>query len=516
MHHLSFWRFFSAPWVIFISTIFSLFVYTSIFSNSDTSFITQGYLLRLISNTLILCFLTSFIATLIAVPLAILTSIFEFPGHKFFTWALSLSLAFPAYIYAFIYVGVFEYSSPIAQLLLSLGIGIPSIKNVFGGAFVLALALFPYIFLLTKAQIKVSGIYIFKAAKSMGLKNSDAVIKVIIPSIKTSIIAGIILIVLETIADFGGVSTLRIDTFTVGIYDAWFGYQDYVTAAKLSIFLLILALFIMQLSNRFGGDQEVSANADAQEFEKIALAQSKRWLASFFCALVFFISFLFPFIQILIWAFENNSSIVIDNFDVAFNSIFISLIVALFISILAIILVLTKISLQTNKWLIDYSVIGYAIPGSVISVGLMVSFNIIFNIPITTLGLIGLFLGLSIRFMTPAFRYIEAATKNIPKNSQIALSGFSFSPLKGLKKFYIPSMAAAIKLSFLVVFIEVMKEQPATLLLRPVGFDTLSSKIYNYTSEGQWILASSPSLILIITCLISVYLINKGIDSSNN
>ena len=90
----------------------------------------------------------------------------------------------------------------------------------------------------------------------MGLKNSDAVIKVIIPSIKTSIIAGIILIVLETIADFGGVSTLRIDTFTVGIYDAWFGYQDYVTAAKLSIFLLILALFIMQLSNRFGGDQE--------------------------------------------------------------------------------------------------------------------------------------------------------------------------------------------------------------------------------------------------------------------
>ena len=127
MHHLSFWRFFSAPWVIFISTIFSLFVYTSIFSTSDTSFITQGYLLRLISNTLILCFLTSFIATLIAVPLAILTSIFEFPGHKFFTWALSLSLAFPAYIYAFIYVGIFEYSSPIAQLLLSLGIGIPSI-----------------------------------------------------------------------------------------------------------------------------------------------------------------------------------------------------------------------------------------------------------------------------------------------------------------------------------------------------------------------------------------------------
>ena len=350
----------------------------------------------------------------------------------------------------------------------------------------------------------------------MGLKNSDAVIKVIIPSIKTSIIAGIILIVLETIADFGGVSTLRIDTFTVGIYDAWFGYQDYVTAAKLSIFLLILALFIMQLSNRFGGDQEISANADAQEFEKIALTQSKRWLASFFCSLVFFISFLFPFIQILIWAFENNSSIVIDNFDVAFNSIFISLIVALFISVLAIILVLTKISLKTNKWLIDYSVLGYAIPGSVISVGLMVSFNIIFNIPITTLGLIGLFLGLSIRFMTPAFRYIEAATKNIPKNSQIALSGFSFSPLKGLKKFYIPSMAAAIKLSFLVVFIEVMKEQPATLLLRPAGFDTLSSKIYNYTSEGQWILASSPSLILITTCLISVYLINKGIDSSNN
>ena len=143
---------------------------------------------------------------------------YKFPGHKFFSWGLSLSIAFPAYVYAFIFVGIFEYSSPVSEYLRSININLPSIKNLFGASIIMSMALFPYIFLLTKAQLSSVGVNIFKAATSLGDNNSTAIYKVIIPSLKPSILAGMALVIFETIADFGGVSTLRVETFTVGIY----------------------------------------------------------------------------------------------------------------------------------------------------------------------------------------------------------------------------------------------------------------------------------------------------------
>ena len=159
---------------------------------------------------------------MIAVPLAILVTFYKFPGHKFFSWSLSLSIAFPAYVYAFIFVGIFEYSSPISEYLRIYGISLPSIKNIYGASIIMSMALFPYIFLITKAQLSSVGVKVFKAAKSLGDNDLDAIRKIILPSLRPAIIGGMALVMFETIADFGGVSTLRVDTFTVGIYDAWF------------------------------------------------------------------------------------------------------------------------------------------------------------------------------------------------------------------------------------------------------------------------------------------------------
>ena len=144
-----------------------------------------------------------------------------------------------------------DSSSPISEFLRNFGIALPSIKNIFGASLIMSMALFPYIFLITKAQLSSVGIKIFRAAKSLGDSNFGAVRKVILPSLKPAIIGGIALVIFEIIADFGGVSTLRIDTFTVGIYDAWFGYQSYFSGARLAGYLLIFVIFIMLLSKYY-------------------------------------------------------------------------------------------------------------------------------------------------------------------------------------------------------------------------------------------------------------------------
>ena len=226
-------------------------------------------------------------SAVIAVPLAILVTFYKFPGHKFFSWSLSLSIAFPAYVYAFIFVGIFEYSSPVSEYLRGININLPSIKNLFGASIIMSMALFPYIFLLTKAQLSSVGVNIFKAAKSLGDNNSTAIYKVIIPSLKPSILAGMALVIFETIADFGGVSTLRIETFTIGIYNAWFGYQSYFSAARLAGFLLLFVLFVIFISKYFGHRYNSLAPKTAEKFEKLNLSTGKQFLVTSLCILIF-------------------------------------------------------------------------------------------------------------------------------------------------------------------------------------------------------------------------------------
>ena len=260
MQNLKIWSYISLPWLVFTMIFFVGFFSLAFLTQIDNAFLSSNYLLSLFVNTILLSIGSAIFSTLIAVPLAILVTFYKFPGQKFFSWALSLSLAFPAYVYAFIFVGIFEYSSPVSEFLREAGIVLPAIKNLFGGSIIMSMALFPYIFLLTKAQLSSVGVNIFKAAKSLGDDNLTAIYKVILPSLKPSIIAGMALVIFETIADFGGVSTLRIETFTVGIYDAWFGYQNYFSAARLSGYLLLFVLFIIFMSKYFQTDSNSLAS----------------------------------------------------------------------------------------------------------------------------------------------------------------------------------------------------------------------------------------------------------------
>ena len=202
----------------------------------------------------------------------------------------------------------------------------------------------------------------------------------------------------------------------------------------------------------------------------------------------------------------------LDNIKFLLNSLIIGSLVSIFTVFIAIGLSLSYRGSAKLRFLISISSSGYAIPGSVVSAGLLIGFYTLFGSSITLYGIYALLLCLCFRFMTPAFNYISSSLTNISSSSEYSLSTQPRNYYRSFLYFYFPQMRPAIFLSVLIVFIESIKEQPATLLLRPVGFDTLSTRIYNYTSEGQWEMAASPSLLLVFLSLIFVYLINKSFD----
>ena len=321
MQNLKLWKYISLPWIIFTFIFFIVFFILAFTKDIDVEFLSSTYLLGLFRNTILLSFGSAFISMLLAVPLAILVTFYKFPGCNFFSWALSLSIAFPAYVYAFIFVGIFEYSSPVSEFFRNIGIILPSIKNIFGASLIMSMALFPYIFLITKVQLSSVGIKIFRAAKSLGDSNLSAIRKVILPSLIPAIIGGMTLVIFEIIADFGGVSTLRIETFTVGIYDAWFGYQSYYSGARLAGYLLIFVFFIMLLSKYFVEGNKMVAPKTAELVNKVELAKSKQIIFTLLSSLIFLIVFCLPLFQLIYWQLSDLSINLIDNLYLLINSL---------------------------------------------------------------------------------------------------------------------------------------------------------------------------------------------------
>ncbi len=499
MQHLKLFKILSYPWLIFVSVVFLTFIALG-FTQPLNEYITLSLIISLTANTLLLCILVAIFTSLIAIPCSIFVTMFDFYGRKFFSWALCLSLAFPIYVYAFIFVGAAEEVSFISITIR---------ENIILSALILSLGLYPYTFLLCKAQLRKIGINIFKASKSLGKNNLQTIYLILLPSLKPSIIAGTVLCIFETISDFGGVATLGINTLTVGIFNIWFGYQDLISGAKISLMLFFLALIILYIS-KLSPENTKFSGSGKENHNFIRTNKALNLSIALFCSSVFFITFIFPFAQLIAWSSQNIKSNI--PLELILNSFLIGFIVAFAASVIAIILSLGSFK-SSGRIMFDLSTIGYSIPGSVLAISLLLVFNYYLGLSITIFGIWGLFLCLLIRFITPLIRYLDAALTNMTEGTLSATRIFSKSLFKTFKNIYFPALYPSLLLGFLVVFIEVIKEQPATLLLRPVGFDTLSSKIYNFTSEGQWELAAPPSLALIALSLILVYILNNRIDN---
>jgi iron(III) transport system permease protein len=469
----------------------------------------EHLLLRLLSNTAYLLLGVAALSLLFGVIPAWLVTHIQFPGRQFFSWALVLPLAFPAYVLAFIWVGALDYSGPLPTALRQhLGLE----QNPFfwvrglGGAIVtLSLALYPYVFVLSRNAFLSLGPALLEVSRSLGVSLWQTFWRVSLPAAKPWILSGLLLALLETVADFGAVSVMNVDTFTTGIFKAWYSLHSLPAAARLAIWHLVGVLVLMSFLWLLRGNRSYREKGAGTRDHRLYTPHPLTAIFIFLTLSFFwFAAFLGPVLQLLLWTYRSELHL-LSFLPVLWQSFVLAGATAAILCLASLGLVYAKRILRSKsvKWAARASRVGYAMPGTVLSVALLIVFTRIFG-PIgylASFGLLLLLLGLCLRFFSVAFSPLNDALRKIPPSFDEASRSLKISGLRLFLRVHFPLLKTALWSAFLITFIDVIKEMPMTLMLRPTHWNTLSVSIYNFTSEGQWNEAALPALIVVALSL---------------
>ena len=479
---------------------------------------------QVLKNTAILLLMVTVISGTVGTALAWVTSMYRFPGQRFFSWALMLPLAMPAYVLAFVTVGIVDFSGPLQTALRDFGIttAIPSVRNVWGAGLILSLAFYPYVYLLARQAFLSQGKRAIEAGQMLGLSRSKVFFRLALPQALPWVIGGLLLASMETLADFGAVSVFNVDTFTTAIYKAWFGFFSLTTAAQLAA-LLIGVIFIVVLFEQYWQAKRgnIIAQGSSQRFEA---SKPAKLAMTLLCTLVFLIAFLIPFAQLIYWTAANFQ----QDFDARYidfvtNSLMIASMTTAFIAVLAIVIAWIKRQYpdKSTKLMTTLANLGYVVPGTVLAVGIFIPIAwldnqlIAFGVTSTQFlsgSVIVMLLALSTRFMTVSFQPVDRQLQRLTVNQEAAAKLLSDSPFQRWRQVMLPVLSPGVLTGLLMGFVEVMKEMPITLMTRRQGWDTLAVRVFEMTSEGMLARAALPSLLIVLVGLIPVWILLRQSD----
>jgi len=473
---------------------------------------------------------------ILGVGTAWLVTMCKFPGSRWFNWLLILPMAVPAYLMAYTYTDFLAYTGPLQTLIRDItgwGLGdywFPNVRSVQGAIIMMSFVFFPYVYLLTRAAFLEQSSSLLEASRSLGATSFESFYKIALPLARPSIAAGAALALMETLNDFGTVDYFGVQTFTTGIYRTWFGLGERAAAAQLSGFLLIfiLVLILLERWSRNKMNTKQSSTGRYKTLHIYELHGWKAWLSTLFCSLPVIVGFLIP-VAIL-------TEMMITNFDAAVDSRFIqfsinTIIVAVLAGFLALFVALIMaygVRLNPNVFTKSFTRIGamgYAIPGSVIAVGILIPFgwfdnvidswfrdNLGFSTGLILSGtIIALIFAYVVRFLAVAFNTVEASLGKITSNMDEAAEGMGFGFGKILRKVHIPMMSGSLFAAIMLVVVDVIKELPATLIVRPFNFDTLAVQVYRLASDERLAESSGAALAIILVGLIPVIILSKSI-----
>ena len=482
---------------------------------------------QVLKNTVILLLMVTVISGAIGTALAWVTSMYRFPGQRFFSWALMLPLAIPAYVLAFVTIGIVDFSGPLQTGLRDLGIStaIPSVRNIWGAGLVLSLAFYPYVYLLARQAFLSQGRRAIEAGQMLGLSRSRVFFRLALPQALPWILGGLLLATMETLADFGAVSVFNVDTFTTAIYKAWFGFFSLTTAAQLAA-LLIGMVFIVVLFEQYWQARRGQAITQGSN-RRFESSKSAKFAMSLLCASVFLIAFLIPFLQLVYWTVLNYK----QDFDARYidfviNSLLIASMTTLLIAVLAVVIAWVKRQYpdKSTKLMTTFATLGYVVPGTVLAVGVFIPIawldNQLIAFGITSQqvlsgSVIVMLLALSTRFMTVSFQPVDRQLQRLTINQEAAAKLLSASPVQRWRQVVLPVLSPGVLTALLMGFVEVMKEMPITLMTRRQGWDTLAVRVFEMTSEGMWERAALPSLLIVVVGLIPVWILLRQSDKTS-
>ncbi|MDC0616201.1 iron ABC transporter permease [Candidatus Pelagibacter sp.] len=513
-----------------ILTVFSSFFETT---GNYSLILKNTFLYDYIYNSLLLLIGVLFLTFIIGVGCAYLVSFYNFPGVNFFKWSLILSFAVPAYIYAYSLTAFFEnYGTAFSILKNLFGEGnynfhIPKFDGMIGAIISISFSLFGYVYVLTRTSFHYQSQNLIELGKNLGFSKEKSFFKIILPSARPAIVAGLSLVAMETLSDFGSVSFFGISTFTTGIYNAWISFDDLTLANRLSFYLLIfiLGLFILENFSRKKAQYHTSSKSGFKSKSVINLSGYKSFLAFFFCMLIFSISFLFPVLQMLYWTIIFPKHLAdLDLINLFSNTIILVILSSCLLISLAFI---SNYGNRVSKskfleTLTTFSISGYAIPGIILAVAFITFISWFDSIilgqfelssikPIFIGSILGLVLVYFIRFYSLASNGIKSGYLKINYSIDESAYLLGYSKFKTFKNIHVPYLKNSVLLIGILLAIEIIKELPITLIMRPFNFETFATKAYIYASQDLLEAAAAPSLFLIIIASFFILITSKYI-----
>jgi len=537
MTRYNFWFFISLV-IALIVALPILTVFLSFFSETSNYFnvLKNTFLFEYINNSLIILISVLIITFLIGVTSAYFVSFYDFPFSNFFSWALILAFAIPGYIFAFSIIAFFENYGTAYTILTNL-FGehnynplIPKFDSLVGSIIAISFSLFPYVFVLTRSSFLYQSNNYIEVGQNLGLSEKETFYKIILPSARPAIIAGLALVAMECLSDFGTVSFFSVNTLTTGIYNSWLSYDDLNTANQISFILLIfiLLLFSLELYSR----REARYHQPSRGFKpinKIRLTGKKSIIAFLFCSMIFFISFVFPVSQMIFWTLKFPKYFQdIDILEINLNTLYLVGLACLFLVVISLLINFgSRISKsKILNYLTNFSISGYAIPGVILAVAFITFFsnlsNLIennFNFGIKNLfigSLSGLILAYFVRFFSLSFNGIKSSYEKINNSIDESAYLLGYSKFKTFSKIHVPYLKNNIILIVVLVSLEIIKELPITMILRPFNFETFATQAYIYASQDLLEAAALPSLFLIGWATILILFSSKYILSPKN
>ena len=492
------------------------------------------FLINYISNTTIILVSVLLLTLILGVLPAYFVSFYNFPGVNFFKWALILSFAVPAYIYAYSLTAFFENFGTLFTLLKWIfGEGdynkyIPKFDGMIGAIISMSFSLFGYVYVLTRASFYYQSNNLIEVSKNLGFSAKESFFKIILPSARPAIFAGLSLVAMECLSDFGTVKFFSVSTLTTGIYNSWLSYDDLNTANQLSFILLLVILVLFFIENFSRGSAKYHQPSQGfKPIPKIDLMGNKAFFPTIFCSMIFFLSFIFPIFQMAYWTFKFPKYFQdINILSLNLNTLFL-VIIASFTLLSFSFLINYGNRISKSKflnYLSLFSISGYAIPGVILALAFITFFSWLSDFLTSSFGfpsmkkifigsILGLVLAYFIRFYSLAFNGIKSNYLKINQSIDESSYLLGYTKFRTVRKIHLPYLKNSIMLIGILIAIEIIKELPITLILRPFNFDTFATKAYAYASQDLLEAAALPSLFLIFWAGILIFFTSKYILS---
>lgn len=492
---------------------------------------------RYLSNTVILSLSVALGTILIGTTCAWLVVMCRFPGRRLFEWALLLPLAVPTYVIAYAYTDFLQFAGPV-QSTLREWFGwqhgdyyFPEIRSLGGAIMLITAVLYPYVYLLARASFMEQSVSALDVGRTLGLGPWRMFSRVALPLARPAIIGGVSLVLMETLNEFGAVQFFGVDTFTTGIYRTWFGLGEQVAAAQLAACLLVFVIIVVALERVSRGGRQYHASARYQALPEYQLRPGQAALALLACLLPILVGFIVPALVLLEMAVTTGDALLGTRFlGFAFNSLFLAASAALVAVVLAVVLSYGA-RLNASPWVRGanrVAAMGYAIPGSVIAVGIMIplawldqqlnlflrdNFGFLVGLVFSGSAFV-LIYAYTVRFLAVSFNTVEASLGKVTPSMDAAARTLGQTAAGTLRRVHTPIMRGSLLAAGILVFVDVMKELPATIVLRPFNFDTLAVRAYSLASDERLAESATSSLAIVVVGIIPVIILSLAIRRS--